>query len=520
MLGVTSRFRARRSGIALLACMLVAAACSSTKADNRALDLRAAGSAEVTPADSTGAAGDAGSTVEGNTVTTGGSGVTAPSASGGAGRSGAASSGSGSSAPGGSSGGVTAAPEAPPASSEPILIGAYGLTAGGGAVGLSGAALGDPVAFSEAMADWINKHGGVAGRPIKLVQANTDPTSSTPAEQQDQAACAKYTEDNKVLAVVSIVTTTPTFDDCMAKRGVIYIANSITQPDTVYNDSVGFRFAVSPAADRMGVTLASELLRTGYLKDQGIKLGIASEDHPWYRRAAAAFKDAVKRIGGPAVSEEFYGCSGCSGDQATQQAQNAALRFRAAGITHVALPDGSAGGGSFLGQANAAGYFPRLGLTSSNLPSLIVLNVPNPQGLVGAVAIGFMPTLDTDGSPDHGAPPLTEREKLCDEIMSGYPGTERNNRLAEEQAQFTCDGFFMLKEVGDRAGEIERTSFTQAVESLGDAYVPTLTPTAWFGPGRHDGVQMYRPLKFDQGCTCFVYYGDLLPFTPLPGRQK
>src|SRR5207249_305369 len=124
---------------------------------------------------------------------------------------------------------------------------------------------------------------------IKLVQANTDPTSSTPVDQQDQAACAKFTEDNHVAAVVSIVVTTPTFDDCMTKRKVLYIPNSLRQPDTSYIEAGNNRFSTSPAADRVAVTLADELARNGYLKDAGIKLGLASEDYPWFRSSSAAF---------------------------------------------------------------------------------------------------------------------------------------------------------------------------------------------------------------------------------------
>jgi hypothetical protein len=400
------------------------------------------------------------------------------------------------------------------------VVGAYGLKTAGGAVGIDGAALGDPDAFAAATVKWVNAHGGVAGHPIRLVTANTDPTSSTPLEQQDQAACAKFTEDNKAKVVISIVVTTPAFDDCMAKRGVLYIANSIVQPDSSFIMSAGNRFSVSPASDRVAVTLARELVRNGYTKDAGIKLGMATEAHPWFQRAGAAFKAELARAGGPPIVEEFFGCSGCSSDQAKVEAQNAVLRFRAAGVTHLVLPDGSTGGTNFLLQANSSGYFPRLAITSSNTPTLLVLDAPNPQGYRGAVGIGWMPVLDTDGNPSHGAPPPSEREKLCDQIMAAQPGATRNNRLAEEQAQFTCDGFFLLKETSDRLGKVDLGSFRTGLEGLGESFRPFLTFSAFFGPGRRDGAQSYRPLRFDDGCACFAYAGNPLPFVPLPGHPR
>jgi hypothetical protein len=55
---------------------------------------------------------------------------------------------------------------------------------------------------------------------------------------------------------------------------------------------------------------------------------------------------------------------------------------------------------------------------------------------------------------------------------------------------------------------------------LGDGFAPVLTFKDYFGPGRHDGAQTYRPAAFDEGCTCFVYTGGELNFSPLAGRAR
>src|SRR3954463_3558163 len=57
--------------------------------------------------------------------------------------------------------------------------------------------LGDHKAVYTALADDINKHGGINGRKLQLVFAPINPTSPAPAEQ----ACLKLTGDDKVFLI-------------------------------------------------------------------------------------------------------------------------------------------------------------------------------------------------------------------------------------------------------------------------------------------------------------------------------
>ncbi|MCU1586832.1 MAG: hypothetical protein JWN31_325, partial [Frankiales bacterium] len=55
-----------------------------------------------------------------------------------------------------------------------------------------------------ALVRYYNKHGGIAGRTIKPVQYTMQATAAN-NETEAESACAKFTQDNKVSAVVSVL---------------------------------------------------------------------------------------------------------------------------------------------------------------------------------------------------------------------------------------------------------------------------------------------------------------------------
>jgi hypothetical protein len=55
---------------------------------------------------------------------------------------------------------------------------------------------------------------------------------------------------------------------------------------------------------------------------------------------------------------------------------------------------------------------------------------------------------------------------------------------------------------------------------MGGGYVPAMTWTDWYGPGRQDGAQTFRPFAWSTACKCFTYVGGEGQMTPLPGQPK
>jgi hypothetical protein len=491
--------RRRRWTSAVALCLLAASACSATGREKAATVARA-GAADASDA----AAASTETTTAGATAAATAAGAAATAKAGTSAKSASAAAGE------------AAASAAKTASaSGAILVGAYGLGGGAGS-GVTGASLGDPVKMSNAMAEWINANGGLGGRPIKLVQAVTDITSSTPVDQQDQAACAKFTEDNKVVAAVSIVTTTSTFYDCMTRKGVFYVNNGITDTDHAYYMAHPSNlFTTTPSQDRIGATQADGLAKAGYF-EPGAKYGIVYGDHPWFKAAATAFKRQAAKYGVSVALDGAICVPPCSTQEAANDGQNVALKFVQAGIDHVIAADYYSAA-PFMRAAAASGYFPRLGMNSTQLPELAALNSPNPNTFRNAVGIGFMPATDVAEADE---PPQNPRTKLCSEIMT-KAGQPFPDRLVVQQARFTCDGFWFLKDVLDRTkGNTDANGMRQVVESFSENYGPTLTWKSFFGPTRHDGVQTYRLFAFNLTCNCFRYTSQEMPMTPLPGQPR
>jgi hypothetical protein len=99
-------------------------------------------------------------------------------------------------------------------------------------------------------------------------------------------------------------------------------------------------------------------------------------------------------------------------------------------------------------------------------------------------------------------------------------GQQFADRLAEVNALYNCDGYFLLKATVDHAGRADLAALRAGLEALGGTFAPATTWAAYFGPNRHDGVQTWRPLSYQTGCTCFVYSGGQQPFSHLAGQPR
>ena len=88
-------------------------------------------------------------------------------------------------------------------------------------IGASGITSGDEVADSQAVIDEINARGGVAGRKLVGLFHPYDATSTSTGDSQDASACSDYTQDHKVIAVLS-GGLTDGFPACLTKAGVVF----------------------------------------------------------------------------------------------------------------------------------------------------------------------------------------------------------------------------------------------------------------------------------------------------------
>lgn len=400
----------------------------------------------------------------------------------------------------------------------PLLVGYYGTEAtNGNTMGINGQALGDPVTIGNALADWVNAHGGAGGRKIKLIFAKTQLVSSQPQDQVDQSACAKFTEDNRVFAVLSVTLTTPVMYGCLAKRNVLYLANTAYTPDQAfYMAHANTLFSTAVNQDRAAVAAADGLWRAGYFSTGRAKVGVVTSDHRWFKSGTEAFVREVSKHG-VQVSDFATVChSPCSTQEQTAEAQSGVLRFQSDGITHVVFLSAEATY-AWMRVAASIGYTPSYGLNSNDTPSLLPVAVPASAFAGGAIGAGYSAAMDVARAQN---PALNPQTQLCESIMKAA-GVNMAAAGAELQAWMTCDGFFLLKAMLDRAGAANYGLMRQALEGIGSALLPANGWTAWYGPHRHDGGQTYRLFHYSSGCHCFKYTSNReYPIPPLSGQSR
>lgn len=522
--------RPRRALVPLLLTALVTAGCGSTvQQRGDALQQGAAGgeglvvveggdglSAELPAGQelATGGAGAASSTDGATTSgggTAGGSGGTAPGAAPGPAGGPAPAAG-----PGGANGpGVTA---------DKIFIGvAYteNSDAANAAIGAAGITGSDQKANAQAVLDEINARGGVAGRKLVPVFHAYDAQSSQSAEEQDQAACATFTQDNQVFAAGSGLT--ENLAACLQKAGVVMVnSGQLIDKDRAFYEKYPSYFDVGTLTqDRMMAEQVRALQRLDYFSGWDTNLArpgrvptrlgvITFDDDSWVRPLERVMLPALAKAGyavDPQLVYRVYKPENQADVARTATGvQNAVLRFRQSGVTHVLLLDASGTMTiTFAGVARNQRYFPRLGMNSATaVQALYTSGVLDDQQVAGAVGLGWFPSIDL---PDgEGERFLGHATKQCLDVVTRRTGQSFSSTNAKSLALVACDQYFLTAEAMKRAGPtLTSGTVRAALERLGGGYAPALIAESFFGPGRHDGLQRGYDMAWDAGCRCVQY---------------
>lgn len=537
----------RRRGLVLLAVasLLATAACGSTvqqtgaqaglgtgglPADGTApLASDGLGTAGAGPAAADGAGVADGTATSGSvpgTSFSGGGGATTDGPTADAG-TGAATGGSGTTTTGAAPSGATApvarGKQGPGVTAKQVFIGITYTANGDQANRALGAAIsrGDERQNARAVIDDINERGGVAGRKLVAVFHGYDAQSSETAAQQDQAACATFTQDNKVFAVTS-TGLTDTFSACMKQAGVLQITTgSIIFHDQEFQRQFPTFFHQRLSQERMMRDLVQAFTRqkyfTGWDANQGkegpgkAKIGIISLDTPTFNRPLdKTLLPALAGTGHPVDKSLVYRVhrpnTNAEVGQTAADIQNATLRFREAGVTHVIMQDVSALLTlTFLNTTRNQRYFPRLGANSATgMQALHDAGAVDAQQLNGAVGLGWLPTLDLPKG--QGDAYLSRATKECLDNNKKRTGQTFTSTNAASIALSACDAINAVAATVNKAGPvINRDTGLAALESLGDSLRPAGVPKLFFGPGRHDGLETAFDLYWDSACTCAKY---------------
>jgi hypothetical protein len=359
-----------------------------------------------------------------------------------------------------------------------------------------------------AMAEWVNARGGLLGRKIEMLYYEFK--AEQDINQQAQAACSHWTEDNEIFFFFG-ADANGILRECAHKNGgVMPLPGGSSLPgDFVkypnYFEISGLNFY------RAGNVTVKGLDNEGYYKDA--KLGIVLWDHPDYKAALQnGYLPELKRIGISLHTEPAY----ISPPQqlqdvaATSADINAAvLRFQSEGVTHVMIlggPTGVCAQGCieilWFRRAEQQNYRPRYGLNANNIAI-----AGRDAGLYPEEQLDRMVSVEwSDDSDfyDEGWKKNEAREK-CYAIMRSKDVPMRN---VNEQgfARFACEQFwFVLASLGHLDGVLNAPAFTAAANQLQWSFQSPQAYAILINANQHDGTAAARNLMFGGGCDCFKW---------------
>lgn len=377
-----------------------------------------------------------------------------------------------------------------------------------------GQTVGDQRAQAQAVIDYINARGGMAGRQVKPVYQDWDSSNGSFASQA-QATCAGLTQDHRVFAVANHTYGMATLVDCLAKANTPLVAGGDTGgwADQAMLDQYN-QFLYMPGSlnfTRFGA-LVDGLVRESFF-GAGTSTGLLYLDEPMYRNGASqAVKPRLAAHGIKVVAEEAikYPQDTAGVSDTAASVSNAVLRFRTAGIDRVMFIEGV---GLipflFMPQAENQGYRPRYAIHSSDQASWIVNNAP-PAQFQGAVGMGWIVPNDVPLALDPGGNPTRD---LCLGIYRSARIDVLTDRFREHSALAICEHLLFLTAALARAPELSPAGLRIGVESLGTSFRSPLNFATAFGSRRHDGAAAVRPMAYDASCNCFHYTGDPVPLT-------
>jgi hypothetical protein len=367
-------------------------------------------------------------------------------------------------------------------------------------------ATGDQAADAKAVIKYLNAHGGMAGRTIEPVihDANVAELSNNPSSEYE-AACAAWTKDTRVYAVVSPVgTVNNTLYDCLSKAGVPTVSAGESQDASFFQKYGDYYYYPTDMNLRRILSNNVDALASAGFFGVHAKIGLILGDTANERAAVDdGLKPALARHG-LSLADSFAVQADSSG-AATYD--NAVLRFKAEGITHVIFTYiGSPL--EFMLSAKSQHYHPAYALNSRNSPAAeLEGNAPSDQQQ-GSMGIGWQPMNDVDTSHDPGI--FSDRQKLCLKLIKDA-GQNTSVRATALVGLWMCDNLFFLRDALLRAPTFAIAGLRAGAETL-THYDAASTFRSTFAPGRlHDGASAYRLFAYKSPCSCYEYISGLRP---------
>ena len=444
---------------------------------------------------------------DGTSTSLGGPGAQASSGAFGAGGGGGSvpagstvSAGSGSGAGGSSSAGLGSA-----AHPKSISIGLLAADYTKLVASVGGSDPGDPQAANRALVKALNGHGGLAGRQIQPVYYTIDGTQAD-YSSQEQAACATFTQDHHVEAVVGGGGDS-TLYACLLKAGVPILEGGPSEAldETEWRNYPNVFNPPGLAVDRQGLAFMQQSIQTGWLTAKH-KLGVIHPGCAWGQRSYDHVVVPAARSHGIAVEDHSLGCpadgAGSLGPSSSE-IQSAVLQFRNDGVDRVMILAGNLDAASyvlFTKNADSQHWYPGYIVGSNAVAEgWVTGGVVSTDQAANTREIGWVPIVDV------GNPTLTAQARACDALVEAGGAPKASPPGVYGPA---CDSMLALRAALVRSGGVGGLSALRpALEGLGTSYVgaANINGAIRLAADRHDGVHLVAMSAFQASCNCFHY---------------
>lgn len=414
---------------------------------------------------------------------------------------------------------VPAAPGTHGVTDTTIQVGVWTLDSSAASAAV-GAVSGQPGAFNgldyskaaQAVADYVNRHGGIAGRQVSLVnyQLGAQGAASQAGEDQSyQQGCADWTQDHHVFAIESFGGEGLS---CAFQSNTVLISDltnsGVSVSNTSYQQTHDLWYGPTLlSTERQGRNVVDGLWKQGFFSS-GSKVGILIED-------SAQARDGVSNGMLPALAS--HGIDPKSVTQIvypywSQAAWNTyAFQLESAGVNRILWSKESYGPFPvelMMRAADSQRFYPRWGLASdTEFFAGGELGWPQSE-MENTQGIGWVPELDVGDTTYAGS-------------SSGKTCLQITHDTGQTGAFIYCEYLFFLKDALDHATIVSNAGFAASVARFQTNYVSVanLLGRSYFDASHPDGPSVYQGITYSPTCSpgkvsCFRYSGPVQTFEP------
>ena len=343
-----------------------------------------------------------------------------------------------------------------------------------------------------AYVNYINSNGGLDGRMIDPIIEQFNPLDERDMEEK----CRKWTEDDKVFAVVDSQAWHSSHQLCItADHGTPLVTNlglSAKWPQ----DGAPFLWYTGPTTEETVDDWVLWMVESGQITKDN-KLGVVTGVKEEEKLGAAEIKRALDKAGIDVSKVDFAEIPGYTADIGLAQPAIAATVSRMSGehVDRLLMGLSALVFTTWMNQADAQNFFPQYELSDFNntiTVALALLASDHPKSLKGAVGPTYIRLGEV--STDKGGT-FSPAQQLCADIwQAANPSAAHIDGTGV--AMRWCDNIFVFSEAARRAtranqGALTRQNWAEAMASIQNVELG-MTPNISFGPGDYSGPNMSK----------------------------